>query len=321
MPRVAIVIVTYNSAAEMGGCLDALTGLSETETEILVVDNASADRTRDEVAARKIKLIANKTNAGFAAALNQGVRATTAPLILSLNPDAHLVSGLDAMAAFFEQAKTGFEHPETGAVGGMLIGEDGAPQTGFMARNLPTSAALIFEVLGINRLWPANRVNWHYRCLGVDAMSVSPVDQPPGAFLMFSRAAWETVGGFDERFWPVWFEDVDFCARIKSAGYRAWYHPSGVAKHTGSHSVGSLALENRERYWYGSLLEYAAKHYRSSAFRTTCAAVAVGAVCRAVLGFPRNGLKAFVVYGGIVGLALGRAFRSPAKHSGKCCLI
>ncbi len=311
MPRVAIVIVTYNSAAEIGGCLDAL---ADTGAEILVVDNASTDSSRDEVTARRIGLIANRTNAGFAAALNQGVRGTTAPLILSLNPDAHLVRGLDAMADCLEQ-------PGNGAVGGMLIGGDGAPQTGFMARNLPTPVALIFEVLGINRLWPGNRVNWHYRCLQVDTMSVSPVDQPPGAFLMFSRAAWETVGGFDERFRPIWFEDVDFCARIKSAGYRAWYQPLGVAKHTGSHSIDPLTLENRERYWYGSLLEYAAKHYRSSAFRTTCAAVAVGAVGRAVLGFPRYGLKAFAVYGGIVGLALGRAFRSPAEHSGKCCLI
>jgi len=311
MPRVAIVIVTYNSAAEIGACLDAL---SETDAEILVVDNASADSTRDEVTARKIRLIANRTNAGFAAALNQGVRATTAPLILSLNPDAHLVSGLDAMETLFNQ-------PGTGAVGGMLIGRDGAPQTGFMARNLPTPTALVLEVLGINRLWPGNRVNWHYRCLGVDTMSVSLVDQPPGAFLMFSRAAWEKVGGFDERFRPLWFEDVDFCARIKSAGYCAYYHPRAVAKHTGSHSVGSLALENRERYWYGSLLEYAAKHYRSSAFRTTCVAVAMGAVGRAVLGFPRSGFRVFAVYGGIVGLALGRAFRSPAKHSGKCCPI
>src|SRR5580698_7066002 len=123
MPCVAIVIVTYNSAAESGACLDSL---GETDAEIVVVDNASADSTRDEVTARKIRLIPNRTNAGFAAAVNQGVRASTAPLILSLNPDAHLVRGLDAMAALFEQ-------PETGVVGGMLIGGDGAPQAGFMA--------------------------------------------------------------------------------------------------------------------------------------------------------------------------------------------
>src|SRR5580658_545651 len=310
MPRVAIVIVTYNSAAEIGRCLDALAGPPESEVEILVVDNASADNTRDEVVARNrrrnVRLIANPSNAGFAAALNQGVRASTAPLILSLNPDALLVRGLDAMADCLEQ--TG-----TGAVGGMLIGEDGTPQRGFMARSLPTPAALVFEVLGVNRIWPGNPVNWHYRCLGLDPMgseskNVSLVDQPAGAFLMFSRAVWETVGGFDERFRPIWFEDVDFCARLKTAGFRIFYHPSAVALHTGSHSIAPLPLENRERYWYGSLLKYAAKHYRSPAFRTVCLAVVAGAFFRAFLGFPRYRWRSFAVYGGIVGLALSRAF-------------
>ena len=144
MARVAIVIVTYNSAAEIGACLDALAGLAEGDAEILVVDNASSDPTR-EVLARNIesnvKLIANRTNAGFAAALNQGVRATEAPLILSLNPDAHLVRGLDAMAACMEK-------PGTGAVGGQLIGKDGKPQTGFMARNLPTPGGAGIRSIG-----------------------------------------------------------------------------------------------------------------------------------------------------------------------------
>ena len=301
MPRVAIVIVTHNSGSEIGGCLDALQGL--TEVEVLVVDNASADATADEVELRGARLIANLKNAGFAAAVNQGVRATTAPLVLLLNPDAHLVSGLDALA-------TRLETPGTGAVGGMLIGADGNPQRGFMARNLPTPGTLVFEVLGINRLWPRNRWNWHYRCLAISPMTMARVDQPAGAFLMFSRTAWEIVGGFDERFWPIWFEDVDFCARLKSAGFRTYYEPQGIAKHSGSHSVGTLSLENRERYWYGSLLGYAEKHYRSSAFRGACGAVAVGALFRAVAAFPRVGLKAFVVYGGVIGLAFGRVFKS-----------
>jgi GT2 family glycosyltransferase len=318
MPRVAIVIVTYNSAAEIGRCLDGLAGLSESEAEILVVDNASADNTRDEVVARRsrpnLRLIANLENAGFAAGLNRGVRASTAPLILSLNPDAILVSGLDAMADCLEQRGTG-------AVGGMLTSEDGTPQKGFMARNLPTPLALVLEVLGLNRIWPRNPVNWHYRCLGLDPMNAALVDQPAGAFLMFSRAAWKTIGGFDERFRPIWFEDVDFCARIKAAGFRIFYHPSAVALHAGSHSIGPLPLENRERYWYGSLLKYAAKHYSSTAFRTICIAVGVGAVFRAFWGFPRYKWGSFAVYGGIVGLALSRAFGSAAKQSGKCCLI
>jgi N-acetylglucosaminyl-diphospho-decaprenol L-rhamnosyltransferase len=307
MPRVAIVIVTHNSAAKIGGCLDALASLPPGETEIVVVDNASTDDTRSLVSDRAVCIIDNPGNAGFAAALNQGVRATTAPLVLSLNPDALLVRGLDAMTACFDEPS----ETNTGAVGGILIGDDDTPQLGFMVRNLPTPAALIFEVLGINRLWPRNPVNWHYRCLELDLMRVSRVDQPAGAFLMFSRAAWQTVGGLDERFRPVWFEDVDFCARLRSAGYCAYFHPAAVARHTGSHSIDMLALENRARYWYGNLLEYASKHYRSGAFRTTCVAVAIGAAFRAVWGFPRYSFKAFAVYGSIVGHALRRALAGP----------
>lgn len=297
MARVAIVVVAHNSAAEIGACLDALKGLSG--VEVLVVDNASTDATRVEVAARGVRQIANSTNVGFAAAVNQGVRATTAGSILLLNPDAHLVSGLDAMADLVET--TG-----TGAAGGMLIGDDGAPEAGFMARNLPSPTALVFEVLGINRIWPRNPANWNYRCMAMNPMTTALVDQPAGAFLMFSRAAWQKVGGFDERFWPVWFEDVDFCARLKSAGFRTYYHPNSVARHSGAHSIRALTLENRERYWYGSLLEYAEKHYGSSAFRAACGAVVIGSLFRALAAFPRAGLKAFAVYGGVIELALKR---------------
>lgn len=309
MARVAIVIVSHNSAAHIGRCLDALVRL---DAEIVVVDNASTDHTRGEVLARGVALIANPENAGFAAALNQGVRTTSAPFILSLNPDTQLLGGLDEMASLLERS----DDQKVGAVGGRLIGDDDVPQKGFMARSLPTPAALVFEVLGINRLWPGNPVNWHYRCLGLDLMRVSRVDQPAGAFLMFSRTAWQTVGGFDETFAPIWFEDVDFCARLLRAGFCTYYHPKASAKHSGSHSIDPLALENRERYWYGNLLKYAAKHYASAAYRTTCVAVAVGAVFRAFRVFPRTGFKAFAVYGGIVGLALGRGFRPSARHSG-----
>src|SRR6202012_5016754 len=248
MARVAIIIVTYNSAAEVGACLDALRGLGD--VEVLVIDNASADDTCGEVGRRGVSLIANSVNTGFAAAVNQGVRATSAPLVLLLNPDAHLVSSLDALVGCFDTAGTG-------AVGGMLVGADGKPQRGFMARNLPTATTLVFEVLGINRLWPGNTVNWHYRCLGHDPMTSGLVDQPAGAFLMFSRAAWDKIGGFDERFWPLWFEDVDFCNRLKAAGFCSYYNSATVAKHAGSHSIRALSLENRQKYWYGSLLKYA----------------------------------------------------------------
>jgi GT2 family glycosyltransferase len=306
MLRVAIVIVTWNSAEEIGGCLDALSGLPPEQIEVVVVDNASGDSTREVLASRGIRLLCNSENAGFAAAVNQGVRATSAPLILLLNPDARLAGGLDALEARFSD-------PTTGAAGGLLLGRSGLPQGGFMARNLPSATTLIFEILGINRLWPSNPVNWHYRCKGLDPMTAARVDQPAGAFLMFSRDVWQKIGGFDERFHPIWFEDVDFCARVKAAGYRTWYEPGAVAKHTGGHSIRFLALENRAGYWYGSLLEYARKHYSSVSFRTVCLSVTTGAVARATNGIMRGDGKAFGVYCRIAGLALGRLFSPQGK--------
>jgi N-acetylglucosaminyl-diphospho-decaprenol L-rhamnosyltransferase len=301
VPSIAIVIVTHNSGEEIGECLHALRDLSN--TEIVVIDNASTDQTREAVISRGIRLIANPTNAGFAAAVNAGVRATTAPLVLLLNPDAHLIRGIDTLA-------THFENPQTGAAGGMLVTAEGHPQAGFMARNLPSPGTLICEVLGINRLFPANSLNWHYRCKGLDPMLTAVVEQPAGAFLMFPRAVWEKLGGFDERFWPIWFEDVDFCARIKADKLKVYYEPKAVASHTGGHSIATLARGTRERYWYGSLLEYSAKHYPPAAFRAVCLAVILGSGARALRGLTRGSAQVLEVYGRVAGLALGWFFRA-----------
>src|SRR5271170_6913000 len=97
MKRVAIVVVTHNSALEIRGCLDSLAGLSD--VEVVVVDNNSADNTCARISTREIHLIKNPTNIGFAAAVNQGVRATNAEFVLLLNPDAQLLRGLDALIA------------------------------------------------------------------------------------------------------------------------------------------------------------------------------------------------------------------------------
>ena len=134
-------------------------------------------------------------------------------------------------------------------------------------------------------------------------MAPAFVEQPAGAFFMFRRSAWQQLGGFDESFWPVWFEDVDFCARLRSAGFSVRYEPAARAIHQGGHSVGTIPLEIRETYWYGSLLKYAAKHYHSVTLSLVCLSVAAGAAGRAVLSFPRGGLRVFDVYSSVIRLS------------------
>jgi GT2 family glycosyltransferase len=290
MPNVAIVIVTWNSAAEIAPCIAAARTIPD--AEIIVVDNASLDLTASLAAAPGVRVIVNPVNAGFAAAVNQGVRATNAPLVLLLNPDACYLTGINYLVE-------ALNNPRVAAAGGMTLDANRQPQMGFMARNLPAPETLVFEVLGLNRLFPTNPINRRYRCLDLDFRAASAVEQPAAAFFMFRRESWRHLGGWDEGFWPIWFEDVDFCARLKDSGLAVVFQPLAVTKHTGGHSIHGLPLELREKYWYGSLLRYAAKHYPFAGFTGVCWAVAAGSIVRAVRGLPQHGFKAIVVYAGV----------------------
>lgn len=272
MGEIGIVIVTYNSAAEIGACLNAALA---TGAEVVVVDNASTDGTVAEVKRRGTHLVANSDNRGFAAAVNQGFIVLQCPYVLLLNPDAVLKTDLRPLCEACEL-------PTTAGAGGQLLDAVGQPQIGFMARQLPTPAALALEALLLNRICPNNPINRQYRGLGSDYHRRFEVEQPAGAFLMIRRDVWQELGGFDEKFHPLWFEDVDFCRRAVDRGYRFFYEPRAVAKHTGGHSIGSLSVEKRRFYWYRSLLKYSAKHFRPLAFRGVCLAVAFGSVMRGV---------------------------------------
>jgi len=298
MSDIGIIVVTYNSAAVIGACLDAALA---TGADVIVVDNASADATLAEVERRAVRLIANSSNRGFAAAVNQGCAELNCRYLLLLNPDARLSSSLEPLRAACDL-------PRAAGAGGRLLGADGEPQVGFMVRQLPTPATLILEVLLLNRIWPGNPVNWKYRGLGLDYSRPQVVEQPAGAFLMIRRDVWEQLGGFDEKFWPVWFEDVDFCRRAIDEGYSLHYEPQGVAKHTGAHSFPALTLEMRRIYWYRSLLRYSAKHFGPAGLRAVCLAVFAGSCLRAVLeAVLEKSLQPIATYGSVVRLA-GRVF-------------
>ena len=272
---VGIVVVTYNSQDVIGDCLDACLRFSG--IRVVVVDNNSQDATLDHVRRRPtVRLVANPNNRGFAGACNQGIALLNTPFVLLLNPDTVLLSGLQSLMEAAGQANVA-------AAGGRLINEDGTTQTGFHVRGFPTVWTLSFEALGLNRLWPGNPVNRAYRPRITD-LEQTDVDQPAGAFLMIRKAAWELIGGFDEGFQPVWFEDVDFCKRLRREGFRIVYVPSAVARHVGGHSAEKLTFASRQLCWYGSLLRYAAKHFSASSSRVVSLAVALACIPRAIAG-------------------------------------
>lgn len=299
LKNIGAVVVAYNSEAEIGACLDSL----PPEVETIVVDNASSDGTCEQVRERRrVRLIANPWNRGFAAGANQGIGALETEYVLILNPDIELAGGLDTLAAACAD-------PEIAAAGGKLLGPDGRPQQGFMFRDFPTPLALAFEVLGINKVWRGNPVNRRYRRLDADPDLAADVQQPAGAMLMLRQDVWRELGGFDESFHPVWFEDVDLLRRAVSAGYRVRYVPTAVARHKGAHSVSKIPVASRELYWYGNLLKYAARHFPRTGRLAVVLAVMVGSLLRTILGILRSGsVKPVSIYGRVFRLAGSFAF-------------
>jgi GT2 family glycosyltransferase len=271
MDELSVVIVTHNSAAVLPACLSAAFACAN---DVIVVDNASADAT--VAAARAFpdaNVIANSENLGFAGGVNQGVRHSRHENILVLNPDTVLRNHPRPLI-------TACRTLGYGAATGMLLGLDGLPQRGFNFRRLPSPWSLAFEVLGINRSAPWNPVNRGWRATDADPFAPQDVGQPAGAFLVFRKEVWEALGGFDTRFHPVWFEDVDFCRRLDLGGWRIRYVPEVQAWHAGGASIGSMEISDREVQWYVNLLKYSATAFGTAGRLGVALAVAVSAVLR-----------------------------------------
>ena len=293
MTRTGVVVVTYNSGDVIERCLDSCRNWP-----VVVVDNASRDNTCELVERRaSVKVIRNSTNRGFSGAVNQAVAELDTELILLLNPDVELQTGIQALECACLQ--DGF-----GIAGGKLVDENGRLQTGFTVRRFPTALTLIFEILGINHVFPPNPLNRRYRCLDMDLSQPSEIDQPPGALLMFRREVWQRLGGFDTQFRPLWFEDVDFCRRARNLGLRIQYVPAVMGRHQGGHSIAGLDWSEREVFWYVSLLRYASKHFAPYEYRGVGAAVVLGSLLRSVIGMVRwRSLRSIQVYAKIARFA------------------
>jgi N-acetylglucosaminyl-diphospho-decaprenol L-rhamnosyltransferase len=274
----AAVIVTHNSAGVIEGCLEALSKMAP-GIESIVIDNASSDETVTRVKSKTATVIANSENRGFAAAVNQGFRATDAEFVLLLNPDVTLLAPVTEL---IDACRT------HGMAAGKLVDAQGRAQTGFTIRRFPTPLALSLELLGFNRIFPWNRVNRSYRYLDRSLDERGAVEQPAGAFLMIRRDVWQKLGGFDEGFHPVWFEDVDFCRRAADAGFRIEFLPQVPAAHLGAHSVSQIETGCRAWYWCVSLLRYAAKHFSGFGYRGVCAAMLLSSAPRMLAGLIRE---------------------------------
>jgi GT2 family glycosyltransferase len=154
-------------------------------------------------------------------------------------------------------------HPRTGAIGGYV-------NERYLPRPFPTLISLIRENIGIpKRAAALNR-----------ALDAVAVDQPAGAALLIRRDAWEQAGGMDETFYPAWYEDVDFCRRLKSDGWDIHFAPQARFVHEGGYSASALGAGNFARAYYANQVRYTRKHLGRIAAAVVRASVAAGMLMR-----------------------------------------
>lgn len=253
----SVVIVNWNTRDLLRECLLSLraaTRASPLATEVIVVDNASADGSAEMVARDfpECRLIANQANRNYAAGSNQGIHAATGRLVLLLNPDTAVEPG-----AFECLAATLDDSPQAAAVAPALVHPDGSPQQS--VRGFPTPLALLGDSLGLGRLLPGTALG-AYRPRRLPQDRVSRVAQPMASALLIRREVLQRLDGFDEAF-PLFFNDVDLCLRIHDLGLLILYDPRARVTHVGGASTGQVRAE-AIRASHAGLERFYGKHHR-----------------------------------------------------------
>jgi GT2 family glycosyltransferase len=282
-PSVSVLVVSWQSAAWLERCL---TAIDPREAEIIVADNASTDGSaaRARTVAPHATVIALDRNLGFAGGVNAARAAARTPRLLLLNPDAEATPGAIArLADALDQAE------DLGAVTGRLVGADGRPQQGFNVRRLPSLASLAADLLLVDHLWPGNPASVRYYARDLDPDAPADVEQPAAACLMIRAEVFDRLGGFDDAFWPAWWEDVDFCRRLRTAGYRIRYVPDAVFRHHGGASIAALGTRRFERIFAANRRRYVRKHHGPLAAAVIGGLGAVGGTLRGVARAVRPG--------------------------------
>jgi N-acetylglucosaminyl-diphospho-decaprenol L-rhamnosyltransferase len=257
----SLILVSYRSREPLLACLRALrtdARAAGIHTETVVVDNNSRDGTIEALSAEfpDARLIANRENVGYARAVNQGLAATTAPFALVLNPDCTVHAG--ALRALLDHAAA---HPRAGLVGPKILNPDGSLE--YSARSFPDHLTFLFNRYSLlTRLFPGNRFSRRYLLTDWDHASVREVGWISGACMLARRAAVEQVGGMDEAFF-MFNEDVDWCHRMKPAGWAVTYEPAAVVVH----HIGASRSRVAARVIWGrhlGMIHYFHKHHPTS---------------------------------------------------------
>jgi len=279
----SIVTVVADAATTeaAGGLLDSISKSDFSgNLEVIVVSNGVPEEELRPVSDAHgwATFLRADRNMGYAGGNNLGMLKSKGRLILLLNPDIVVErDGLSSLVRFMDT------HPAVGGATGRLLGDDGEVQVGFNVRGLPTFLSAVFDALLLHRALPWTTVSKHYMGRDIDYWQPQRVEQPAGACLLVRRELLEQVGVMDESFFPVWYEDVDWCMRIRSYGWELWYTPDAVFHHTGAVSTKGWSKEDAALAKYRNFAYFCKKHFGVPLSTLVIASIAVGMLLRTFL--------------------------------------
>lgn len=260
MNKIGVIIVSYNSAADLKACLDSvkLQDNSKFSTISVVVDNNSSDNSINVAKKLGAKAIPNNKNLGFSKAVNIGIKeayANNCDMILVLNPDAVLMdASIEAMLETFNNPV----NTNMGAVGPMMVHEDGSSANDGYYLKAPSilTVGLFSTLLRKRALKNRFLVSKYEEQLHDKEVEV---EQIPGACLLTSKDNLEKIGLLDEDF-AIWFEDVEWSFRARKKGYKLYFCPLANVVHEGGVSFSKWIGLEKSVTFYVSMKTFFRKH-------------------------------------------------------------
>lgn len=280
MADLGIVIVNWNVRDLLRACLRSLFADLEragAEAQVWVVDNASSDGSAEMVAAEfpQVRLVASAENLGFAAGNNLALQAIldaphatrTTHHVWLLNPDTEVLPG--ATAALLAALEG---HPRAGVVGARLLNPDGSLQQS--AFRFPGLVQLLFELFPLPPRFYETPLNGRYPRRLYEGQRPFAVDHPLGASMMVRAEAIAQVGLLDEGY-RMYCEEIDWCWRMRRAGWQALCAPAARVVHYGGQSTAQAPLSSFVNLWTSRARLYA-RHHSAWRFRLARALVEAG---------------------------------------------
>jgi GT2 family glycosyltransferase len=257
--ELSIVIVNYNVRNLLENCLHSVqAALGDIRSQIFVVDNNSDDGSVEMITERfpDVHVIANQENVGFARANNQALILSKGRYLLLLNPDTLVQEdSFSAMISFFES------HPDVGLASCKIINPDGSLEQA-CRRSFPSPWVAFTKLTGLSSLFPKSKLFAKYNLTYLDENEGYEVDAVSGSFMFLRREVYDRIGGLDEQYF-MYGEDLDWCYRVQSNGWKVQYVPDTQIVHYGGESTSRSSIDARAIF-YQAMDVFTAKNLKIS---------------------------------------------------------